>query len=184
MRRSAVQRRVVFAHGKESGPRGIKIEALSHIARGAGWLPSAPDFSGLDDPARRVERLLEAVSPGGPLVLVGSSMGGYVVTAASRQLQPVGLFLLAPAFGMPGYPAADRDPEPVAEHCLAIHGWRDGVVPPAQVIAWAERYRRELLLVDDDHLLRDSLPLLERRFAEFLALLDPAPRRNLVPLLA
>lgn len=175
-------RRVVFAHGKESGPRGIKIQALTAIAHQAGWKTAAPDFSGIDDPRKRVELLLSATAPADQLLLVGSSMGGYVVTAASRELRPAGLFLLAPAFGMPGYPAEDANPEPVAEYCLVIHGWRDQVVKPAQVIAWAERYRSQLLLVDDDHSLHQSLPLLQQRFSQFLASLAPRPNRVLAPL--
>lgn len=175
-------RRVVFAHGKESGPRGIKIEALTQVARQAGWTTLAPDFSGIDDPRRRVELLLEAIPPADQLVLVGSSMGGYVVTAASRVLRPAGLFLMAPAFGMPGYPVEEANPEPVTEHCLVLHGWRDQVVKPPQVIAWAERFRTELLLVDDDHPLHQCLPLLQQRFAEFLQRLQPRPTRVSAPL--
>lgn len=175
-------RQVVFAHGKESGPRGIKIEALTAIARQAGWKTAAPDMSGIDDPRQRVELMLAAVPPADRLVLVGSSMGGYVVTAASRVLRPAGLFLLAPAFGMPGYPAEDANPQPVAEHCAVIHGWRDQVVKPHQVISWAERYRSQIMLVDDDHPLQQSLPLLQQEFTEFLACLDPRPNRILAPL--
>lgn len=175
-------RQVVFAHGKESGPRGIKIEALTEIARQAGWKTAAPDFSGIDDPRQRVELLLQVAPAADQLVLVGSSMGGYVVTAASRVLRPAGLFLLAPAFGMPGYPAEEANPEPVAERCLVIHGWRDQVVRPPQVIAWAQRFRSELLLLDADHPLQQCLPLLQQRFGEFLASLAPQPIQALAPL--
>lgn len=176
-------RQVVFAHGKESGPKGIKIEALAQVAHQAGWRTSAPDFSGIDDPQQRVELLLAAVKPAERLVLVGSSMGGYVVTAASRILRPAALFLMAPAFGRPGYPAEATNPEPVTDRCVVIHGWRDEVVKPQQVISWAQSYRAELLLVDDDHPLRESLPLLQRRFAQLLAQLEPRRNSGLAALL-
>lgn len=176
-------RQVVFAHGKESGPRGVKIEALSEIARQAGWTTLAPDFSGIDDPRKRLELLLAAVRPVDRLVLVGSSMGGYVVTAASRMLRPAALFLLAPAFGMPGYPAEAANPQPVTDRCVVIHGWRDAVVKPQQVVSWAQRHRAELLLVDDDHPLRQSLPLLQTRFAQLLAELEPRRSRGVAALL-
>ena len=178
-----MRRQVVFAHGKESGPRGVKIEALAAVARRAGWTTSAPDFSGIDDPQKRVELLLAAVKPAKPLVLVGSSMGGYVVTAASRILRPAALFLLAPAFGMPGYPAEQTNPEPVTDRCVVIHGWRDQVVKPQQVVSWAESYRAELLLVDDDHPLRASLPDVQRRFAQLLEQLAPHSSSALAALL-
>ena len=77
---------VYFAHGRDSGP------VCSH------------DDSDTRDPDLRVARLVEAAQTNdGPVVLVGSSMGGYVVTAASGIIRPAGLFLMAPAFGMPGY---------------------------------------------------------------------------------
>lgn len=176
-------RQVVFAHGKESGPRGVKIEALAQVARQAGWRTSAPDFSGINDPKQRVEMLLAAVKPAERLVLVGSSMGGYVVTAASRILRPAALFLMAPAFDMPGYPAEDANPEPATDRCVVVHGWRDDVVKPQQVISWAQSYRAELLLVDDDHPLRESLPVLQRRFAQLLEQLEPRRSTGLAALL-
>lgn len=176
-------RQVVFAHGKESGPRGVKIEALAAVARRAGWATAAPDFSGIDDPQKRLEVLLAAVKPADRLVLVGSSMGGYVVTAASRVLRPAALFLLAPAFGMPGYPTEQTNPEPFTDRCVVIHGWRDEVVKPQQVVSWAQSYRAELLLVDDDHPLRESLPVLQRRFAQLLEQLEPRRTTGLAALL-
>ncbi len=36
-------------------------------------------------------------------------MGGHVAAAASEQLEVAGLFLIAPAFYMPGYEAIDAD---------------------------------------------------------------------------
>lgn len=176
-------RQVVFAHGKESGPRGVKIEALAAVARRAGWATAAPDFSGIDDPQKRVDVLLATVKPVDRLVLVGSSMGGYVVTAASRVLRPAALFLLAPAFGMPDYPAEQTNPEPVTDRCVVIHGWRDEVVKPQQVVSWAQSYRAELLLVDDDHPLRESLAVLQRRFSLLLEQLEPRRTTGLAALL-
>ena len=38
-------------------------------------------------------------------MLVGSSLGGHVSAAAAAALRPRGLFLLAPAFYMPGFEA-------------------------------------------------------------------------------
>jgi alpha-beta hydrolase superfamily lysophospholipase len=37
------------------------------------------------------------------IVLMGSSMGAYVATVAAETIKPSGLFLLAPAFYLPGY---------------------------------------------------------------------------------
>lgn len=164
---------VIFAHGKESGPQGVKIEALSLVARRHGWRTLSPDFRGLD-PAARVAKLLDVASAlEGELLLAGSSMGGYVVTAASAELHPAGLFLMAPALGLPAYPGSDVAPH--AGRVCAVHGWGDSVVPAENVVAWARRYRVELLLVDDEHPLHESLPQLEVRFAGLLGQLAPSP---------
>ena len=95
---------VVFSHGKESGPWGSKITAMATVVRDRGAAVESVDYRGLDDPADRVRKLIEVgLRLTGPLVLVGSSMGGHVSAAAASQLQPRGLFLLAPAFYMAGY---------------------------------------------------------------------------------
>ena len=49
---------VLFAHGKESGPTGRKIEALGRIAQEEGYQTLSPDYRDLRDPEARVERLL------------------------------------------------------------------------------------------------------------------------------
>ena len=78
-------RYVVFSHGKESGPWGSKIAAMSEIARGEGFHVESVDYQGIDDPHARVTRLLAFCKDlRGSLVLVGSSMGGYVTAAARR----------------------------------------------------------------------------------------------------
>ena len=63
------------------------------------------DYQGIDDPNDRASQGCWSFCKDlrGSLVLVGSSLGGHVVTAASRLLQARGLFLLAPAFYVPGF---------------------------------------------------------------------------------
>lgn len=172
---------VLFAHGKESGPQGTKITALSRVALNHGWKPMAPDFMGMDDPQARVDKLQRiAAELAGPLVLVGSSMGGYVMADASSRVQPAAMLLLAPAVGVPFYP--HPDPLPVAGNLLAVHGWQDEVIPPELVIDWCRRHRVPLQMVNDRHALQDSLPLLESQLTGLLDLIDRG-RAGLVPLL-
>src|SRR5690349_1575031 len=92
-----------FVHGKESGPWGIKIQRLARIAESHGYSIESLDYSGIDDLLERVTILLETQSPVEDLILVGSSMCGYVAAVASKSLTPKGVFLMAPAFFMPGY---------------------------------------------------------------------------------
>lgn len=158
---------VVFAHGKESGPWGSKIRHLADIAQAQGCAVLSPDYSDLAVPEARIERLLALeLPPHDQLVLAGSSLGGYVSTVASRQLHPVALFLMAPAFGMPGY--AEAEPVPDAGHICVVHGWGDDVVPAERGISFAERYKATLHVLDADHRLNAVLPQLGGLFADFL----------------
>src|SRR5260370_16602583 len=95
---------VVFANGKESGPWGSKITAMAAVVRDLRWAVESIDYRGLDDPGARVRKLIGLGKDlKGPLVLVGSSMGGHVSAAAASELGARGLFLLAPAFYMAGF---------------------------------------------------------------------------------
>jgi alpha/beta superfamily hydrolase len=158
---------VIIAHGKESGPQGNKIKALAQVARKHRLLVIAPDFRGMDDPEKRVCHLLDQVRGcTGPLYLAGSSMGGYVAIRASQELQPVGLFLMAPAIGIPGY--AGHELEPACRQTTIVHAWEDDIIPPGNVIAWAELYQAELHLVNDNHRLSVQTSLLKFLFDKML----------------
>src|SRR4026207_1461775 len=88
-------RHVVFSHGLESGPWGTKISAMSEVAKSEGWNVDSVDYRGVTDARDRVTRLLSFCRDlRGDLVLVGSSMGGYVATSASALLHARGLFPL------------------------------------------------------------------------------------------
>ena len=169
---------VVFSHGKESGPLGSKFQALMRVAeqQGACTLSvnyrECADGTAIDHDApgeadRRVAQLLVTRLPAHTcLVLVGSSMGGYVSAVASEKLKPEGLFLLAPAFYLPGY--ACQDPVPRAGSTLIVHGWGDDVVPLDHSIRFARQHHCALHLLDGDHRLNAALPAIEPLFGMFL----------------
>lgn len=168
---------VVFSHGKESGPTGSKIQALMKIAERHDAKVLSVDYrhhhgkeQDPDSPSeadRRVAQLLTTALPKHQqLVLVGSSMGGYVSTIASRQLATDALFLMAPAFYLPGY--VEQDPSPHARKTLVVHGWRDEVVAPENSVLFSKRHRCALHLLDGDHRLNAVLPSVERLFDMFL----------------
>jgi len=166
-----MNRHVVFSHGKESGPWGNKISALAEVARDEGYEVESVDYRGIDDPRERVTRLLAFCRNfEGRLVLVGSSMGGHVCTAGSRLLRAEGLFLLAPAFYMPGY--EELTPPPPDCPITIMHGWRDEVVPVANSIRFARRYGAMLHVVDSDHRLQDRIGDMLVFFEHFLVRLD------------
>lgn len=159
---------VLFAHGKESGPWGSKIKHLASIAERLGAEVLSPDYSDLMDADLRVARLLALPLPTHDrLVLVGSSMGGYVSTVVSRNLKPAGLFLMAPAFYITGY--AVQNPEPVAKKTSVVFGWQDEVIPVEHGIRFAQKYRADLHVLDSDHRLNDVLTELGVLFEQFLS---------------
>ena len=168
---------VVFSHGKESGPTGSKIQALMKVAErhnaellSVNYRRHHGTVHDLDAPSeadRRVAQLLTTVLPEHQqLVLVGFSIRAYVATMASHQLATDALFLMAPAFYLPGY--AEQDPSPHARKTLVVHGWRDDVVPPENSVLFSKRHRCALHLLDGDHRLNAALPSLESLFEMFL----------------
>jgi alpha/beta superfamily hydrolase len=161
---------VVFSHGKESGPWGSKITAMAAEVRALGWAVESVDYRGLDDPATRVRKLIGcAADLAGPVVLVGSSMGGHVSAAAASVLKPGGLFLLAPAFYMAGY--EEYTPQDVACPTAIVHGWHDDIVPVENSIRWAREHRCALHLLNSNHRLEDQIDAICMLLRAFLTAL-------------
>lgn len=157
--------RVVFAHGKESGPWGSKINHLANIAEALGFAVDSPDYQGMDDPRARVAQLLEQTPSGAPLVLVGSSMGGYVSAMACERLTPDALLLMAPALYLEGYPG---EPAGCPSDTVLIHGWDDDIVPVDSSIRFARSRQAALHVVSDGHRLSESLDIIGHVFARQL----------------
>ena len=159
---------VIFSHGQDSGPWGTKIRAMAEMVRGLGCKADSIDYQGLADPSERVVKLVDACSSiDDTLVLVGSSMGGHVATAAAASVGAAGLFVLAPAYYMPGY--EDLTPTPPDIPVAIVHGWRDDVVPVENSIRFAQACHAELHLLDGDHRLTENIDDINyylRRFIE------------------
>lgn len=171
----APRRHVVFSHGQAAGPWGAKILALAEVAEGEGYQVHSVDYRSIDDPRARVARLGEFCKElAGDLVLVGSSIGGYVATASAAMLHARGIFLMAPALYLPQLP-------PLRESGLdcvtaVVHGWRDDVVPFEHSVRFAQSCRAALHLLDSDHQLHDRIPVIQNLFEHFLIALDlPGP---------
>lgn len=159
---------VIFSHGQESGPWGTKIRAMAELARELGCAADSIDYQGIADPGERVAKLVrEAGGIDDALILVGSSMGGHVATAAAETLGASGLFVLAPAYYMPGY--EELTPPAPGMPISIVHGWRDEVVPVENSIRYASACRAELHIVDGDHRLTENIDDINyylRRFIE------------------
>jgi pimeloyl-ACP methyl ester carboxylesterase len=161
---------VVFSHGKESGPWGRKITAMAALARDLGLAVESVDYRGMEDPAARVEKLVTVAAGMQPLVLVGSSLGGHVSAAACARLTPRGVFLLAPAFYMPGFES--YTPQDVPCPTVIVHGWHDAIVPVDHSIRWAREHRAQLHVLNSDHRLEDSIEAICSLLRAFLASLE------------
>jgi alpha-beta hydrolase superfamily lysophospholipase len=147
---------VVFSHGKESGPWGSKITAMAAVARDLNLQVESVDYRGMEDPGQRVEKLITVAGRmQGPLLLVGSSMGGHVAAAAATRVGAKALFLLAPAFYMPGF--EQYTPQDIAVPTAIVHGWGDEIVSVDNSIRWAREHRATLHLLDSDHRLEDQI---------------------------
>ncbi len=166
-----MSRYVVFSHGRDSGPWGAKITAMAEVARTEGYDVESVDYRGVDEPQERVARLLSYCRElKGPLVLVGSSLGGHVSTAASALLRAQGLFLLAPAFYMPGF--EEHTPKPAPCPMTIVHGWHDEIVPVESSVRYAREHRATLHVLDSDHRLQDVIGQINYLFEYFLVSLD------------
>ena len=147
---------VIFSHGQESGPWGTKIRAMAERVRSLGCEADSIDYQGIADPTERVEKCIrECAEIEDKLILVGSSMGGHVATAAAERLGAVGLFVLAPAWFMEGY--EDLTPEPPSMPVCIVHGWHDDVVPVENSIRYANSCGATLHIVDGDHRLTANI---------------------------
>jgi predicted esterase len=155
-----------FVHGKESGPWGRKITHLSAIAKDLGFDVESLDYSGIESPKTRAEKLSSACLARTPDILVGSSMGGWVATTATKSISIRGLFLMAPAFYIPDYPEHSVGCE--GNRIEIVHGWRDSIIPYQNSIRFGQELRCTVHLIEDDHRLAKRLDLLGEYFAAFI----------------
>jgi alpha/beta superfamily hydrolase len=156
---------VCFAHGKESGPWGTKITHLAETAKRRGCEVLSPDYSHTHDARARVAQLVGLAPKARTLVLVGSSMGGYVSAMACAALEPRALLLIAPALYFPGL---DQEPAGIPSLCSVVHGWHDDLVPVERSIRFARTHNAALHVLDSGHTLNDQLPALDLLFDDLL----------------
>ena len=159
---------VIFSHGQESGPWGTKICAMADVVRGLGYQADSIDYQGIADPTERVDKLIrECRDIDDTLILIGSSMGGHVATAAASELNAAGLFVLAPAYYMEGYEELTPD-APQIPICI-VHGWSDDVVLVKNSIRFAGQCAATLHVVNGDHRLTENLDEINAYLKLFLA---------------
>jgi surfactin synthase thioesterase subunit len=158
---------IVFSHGQESGPWGTKIKIMASLASSLSCDVSSIDYQGIKEPQDRVAKLIKECSDiPEPICLVGSSMGGFVATAAAYDVKAIGLFVLAPAYFIQGF-----------DHSLIksidipmeiVHGWNDNIVPVENSIRYAQSQHAKLHILDGDHGLTDNIQEINNYFKTFI----------------
>lgn len=158
---------VYFFHGAFSSPQSTKIQYLKRLAEARRFSIIIPDQSAITSPDDRVQQMLQYDFPqDDELVLVGSSMGGYVATVLSAHVKPKGLFLMAPAVFMDNY--QNHDLVPHAQQVSIVHGWHDDVIPLPNVLHFAEQNNADLHILDGKHNLRENISTIGVIFDHFL----------------
>jgi len=159
--------KIIFSHGKESGPWGSKIAALAQVAEQRGFSVHSIDYQDLMNPDQRVARLNALLdTENQPVILVGSSMGGYVSLVAASHPRVISAFLMAPALYMPGY--QHQQYPLLGDRVTIVHGWQDDIVSPKVSVQYASESASTLHLITGDHRLNAVLPRLLALFGLFL----------------
>ncbi|BDS15388.1 YqiA/YcfP family alpha/beta fold hydrolase [Aureispira anguillae] len=159
---------IIFSHGKESTPNSTKIAYLSQIAQGFNFKTISIDYTHCVAVNERVRLLRDIVRnyESEPIILVGSSMGGYVSTVIACERSVNGLFLMAPAFYLANYDQQEFFPK--NPNIEIVHGWQDEVVPYQNSIKFGNLTLAKLHLIDDNHRLSNSYDFLSQIFKNFL----------------
>lgn len=161
---------IIFSHGKESGPDGRKIQLMRSIAKSLGHATYPINYQECKNVGERVEKLRDFINSkvSDSIILVGSSMGGYVSTVIANEFRLKGLFLLCPALYMNDRGYDIQEYHPLSESIEVIHGWQDDIVPVDHSIRFCRATGASLLLVDDGHRLQDSHDRIQSSFEGFL----------------
>jgi len=160
--------KVIFSHGKESGPWGFKIKRLAAIAEQMGCVVESVDYTDLMDPDLRVDRLLTVLEhQTEPPILVGSSMGGYVSLVASESVETKALFLMAPALYISSF--KQQHHHSLSPWIEIVHGWSDGIIPVRNSIQFAQQANSMLHLIAGDHALNEVIETVEGLFRRFMS---------------
>lgn len=160
----------IFSHGKESGPNGNKISIMKKVAESHGFETIALDYTLCKNASDRVHKLKTYIESRNieSLVLIGSSMGGYVSTVVSNEYNLIGLFLLCPALYMDKEEYVVKRFLPKCNKIEIIHGWDDVTIPYENSVKFGQHTKAVVNLVDDNHRLSKNYEFIEHRFNNFL----------------
>ena len=162
--------KIIFSHGKEGSPNGSKSKILKKVAEDLRHDFIAIDFTNCKDAAARVDLLKKELRgyADEQIVLVGSSMGGYVSASVSNEYETAGLFLIAPALYLRPLEYEVQHFECKAKNILVRHGWDDELIPPENSIKFCKQHNAALIIEKDNHRMSETKDSLKRSFEDFL----------------
>lgn len=161
---------IIFSHGKNSGPDSEKIKILRDSVKHKNYNIISVDYRRCKDARERVILLRNVINNHKlqPIILVGSSMGGYLSTVLSAEFKVSGLFLMCPALYFPRSEYEVQSYKPKCNKIEIIHGWADDVVPYDSSVRFANQTKAVLNLINDNHRLSGSYSFIIHRFNLFL----------------
>lgn len=158
---------VIFSHGKEGSPHGSKSKVINKICEANNVKFTTIDYQNCNTTNERVELLKSKIKDStNKLILVGSSMGGYVSTVCSNKYDSLGLFLIAPALYLDGYDIRVYNSK--AKYITVRHGWDDDIIPVENSIKFCKMHNCNLTIDYDDHRMSKTRIELAIHFTNFL----------------
>jgi pimeloyl-ACP methyl ester carboxylesterase len=159
--------RVVYLHGFASSPQSTKARFFGDRFAELGVGFEVPDLAAGDLEHLTISgqlRVIEQACRGEAVMLMGSSMGGYLAALyAAKHPEVTKLVLMAPAFGLPRFGLL-KTAEPYEDFpdfqqpALIFHGIEDTVVPSHLSETFAATHPNvKLHLLNSDHGLTDML---------------------------
>jgi pimeloyl-ACP methyl ester carboxylesterase len=158
---------VIFSHGKEGSPHGSKSKIINDVCEAHNVKFTTIDYKECKSVNERVSLLDSKVkSNTNRLILVGSSMGGYVSAVCSNKYRTLGLFLIAPALYLTRYDVQEF--KSLAANIAVRHGWDDDIISVDNSIKFCKTHNCALSIVDDDHRMSKTRHELKIHFTNFL----------------
>lgn len=163
---------IILSHGRGGSAQSKKIVYLARCAEALGHTTHSVNDTDSQNPDERAARLITQVKTiTQPVVLLGSSMGGYTSLLAAPHCHDLrGLFLIAPALYTIGYQQQHYPTDLPATSI--VHGWDDDVILYEHSVRYARASNATLHLIAGDHRLHQAIPTLCDLFHQFLTNLD------------
>ncbi len=125
----------------------------------------AQDFLRVIERTFEIRGIAELLPADGRVVFGGFSFGTYVMSLAAAVRQPAAMIYAGPA-------VHKYDIVPPTSEIFVVHGENDEIAPLADVLQWARMVDTPVAVIPGaNHAFSGKLPLLERVFSQFIALI-------------